>query len=120
MIDPLQYAVVALSLLIAATATAYVVLDRATDTAMLGALVLLEVAVLVQVVVGVAQLAGTERDVNGVVFVGYLIGTLLFVPAAALWALGERSRAGTAALIVLGLVVPFLELRLDQVWHPGG
>ena len=47
------------------------------------------------------------------------MGTLLFVPVAAVWALGERSRAGTAGLIVLGLVVPVLILRLEQIWTPG-
>lgn len=120
MSDPLQLAIVALSLLVALVATVYVVRDRAADALPLSLLVLLEVALLVQAVVGVVQLAGTDRDVNGLVFVGYLIGTLLFVPVAALWALGERSRAGTAGLIVLGIVVPVLELRLEQVWSPGG
>jgi hypothetical protein len=32
------------------------------------------------------------------------------------WALGERSRAGTAVLVVAGIVVPVLVLRLDQIW----
>ena len=69
--------------------------------------------------IGIVQLAQGDGDgVNGLVFVGYLLGTLLFVPAAAWWALGERSRAGTAALIVVGLVVPVLILRLQQIWTP--
>jgi len=120
MIEPLQYAVAGLALLLAAVATVYVVLDRPTGPVLLAGLGLLELAVLAQAVLGIVQLAGTERDVNGVVFVGYLLGLVVFVPVAAVWALGERSRAGTAALIVLGLVVPFLELRLDQIWNPGG
>ena len=45
------------------------------------------------------------------------IGTLLFLPAAAWWALGEPSRAGTAGLIVVGLVLPVLVLRLEQIWQ---
>ena len=70
-----------------------------------------------QAVIGIVQLARDESPgVNGPVFVGYLLGTLLFVPAAAWWSLGERSRAGTAALIVVGLVVPVLILRLQQIW----
>lgn len=119
MIDPLQTALIALSLLLAAVATAYVVLDRPTGPVLLTMLALLESGLLLQAVVGIVQLATGDRDVNGLVFVGYLLGTLLFVPAATFWALGERSRAGTAALIVLGLVVPVLVLRVQQVWSAG-
>jgi hypothetical protein len=119
MIDPLQTALIALSLLIALVATVYVVLDRPTGPVLLTGLALLESGLLVQAVVGIAQVATGDRDVNALVFVGYLLGTLLFVPAAAFWALGERSRAGTAALVVLGLVVPVLVLRVEQVWAAG-
>ena len=121
MIDPLQTLLIALSLLIAAIATVYVVLDRPAGHVLLGSLGLLEGGLLVQAVIGIVQLAQGDGDgVNGLVFVGYLLGTLLFVPAAAWWALGERSRAGTAGLIVVGLVVPVLILRLQQIWTPAG
>ena len=119
MIDPLQTLLVGLSLLIAAVATVYVALDRPVGHVLLGSLGLLEGGLIVQAVIGIVQLAqGEGGDVNGVVFVAYLLATLLFVPAAAWWALGERSRAGTAGLIVVGLVVPVLILRLEQLWTP--
>lgn len=118
MTEPLQTVLIVLSLLLALVAVVYVVLDRATDRFMLAGWVLLELGLLVQLVIGIAQLAGTDRDVSGVTFVGYLLGALLVPPAAAWWALGEKSRAGTAVLIVAGLVVPFLILRLDQIWSP--
>jgi hypothetical protein len=99
----------------------YVVLDRPAGQLLLGSLGLLEGGLLVQAVVGIVQLArGEGGDANAAVFVGYLIGTLVFVPAGAWWALGERSRAGAAGLIVVGLVVPVLILRLQQIWTPGG
>lgn len=120
MIDPLQPALIVGSLLLAAVATAYVVLDRPTGPVLLTGLALLESGLLVQAVVGIVQLTTQDRHVAGVVFVGYLLGTLLFVPAAAFWALGERSRAGTAGLVVLGLVVPVLVLRIQQVWSGAG
>ncbi len=115
--DALQTALIVLSLLLVAAAVVYVALDRPTDRLLLGGLALLELGLLVQAVIGIVQLARDESPgVNGPVFVGYLLGTLLFVPAAAWWSLGERSRAGTAALIVVGLVVPVLILRLQQIW----
>ena len=49
---------------------------------------------------------------------GYLLGALLFLPLATLWALGERTRGGTAVLVVAGLVLPVLVLRIQQVWTP--
>jgi hypothetical protein len=117
MIDPLTTTLTVLSLLLAATALGYVVLDRPADTALLSGFGLLELGLLGQAVVGVVQLArGESEGVSGPVFVAYLIAALLFVPAGVWWANGERSRAGTAALIVVGLVVPVMILRLTQIW----
>ena len=121
MIDPLQTALIVGFLLLAALATAYVVLDRLIDGFLLAVLVLLELGLVVQALVGVVQVArGEHPEANAAVFVGYLLGTLLFVPVATWWARGEPSRAGTAALIIVGLVVPVLVLRVEQVWTPGG
>lgn len=114
--EPLPALLIGASLLLAALATLYVVLDRPTDRLLLAGFALLEIGLLVQLVLGAVTLAGTSRDVNGAVLVGYLIGTLLFVPAGVVWALGERSRAGTAALVIVGLVVPVLVLRVGQIW----
>lgn len=120
MIEPLQTLLIAASLLLAALAAVYVVLDRPTGPVLLTGLALLEAGLLAQAVLGIVALATQDRDVNGPVYVGYLLGTLIFVPAAAAWALGEKSRAGTAALVVLGLVVPVLVVRVQQVWGGAG
>jgi hypothetical protein len=119
MSEPLPALLIGASLLLAAVAAGYVVLDRPTGPVLLVGFGILELALVVQAVLGIVALAGTDRDVNGVVLVGYLLGTLLFVPAGVAWALGERSRAGTAALIIVGLVVPFLVLRTGQIWNAG-
>ena len=37
-----------------------------------------------------------------------------------LWALAEPTRSGTAVLVLATLLVPFLILRLDQIWTAGG
>jgi hypothetical protein len=52
-----------------------------------------------------------------VVFVGYLIGILLILPAGVLWSIAEPTRSGTAVLIIACLTVAFLVLRLQQLWH---
>lgn len=83
------------------------------------ALAVVELALLVQLVAGIVLLAQSGGDVSAATFVGYLLGVLVVLPAGLAWALGEPSRSGTAVLVVALLVVPFLELRLDQIWSAG-
>jgi len=118
--DWLQTALIITSLAIAALAAIYVLFNRETDGWLLAPVALLAVLTLIQLVTGVIKLARTDQDVSGPTFVGYLIGLVLIPPAATIWALGERSRAGTSVLIVAGLLVPFMLLRLGQVWTAAG
>ena len=115
----LQISLSALSLLVALLAIGYVARDRAPDNLLLAAVGVLGVGCLVQLVVGLVLLAGTDRDVNGVVFVLYLLGLVAVPPLAAWWARGEPSRAGTGVVVMAGLLVPFLLLRLDALWVGG-
>ena len=116
MYEPLTWALVALSL--AATVFALVLagLDRRINWWLLGLLGVVEVLLVGQLVVGIVQLVGTDRDVSGPFFVGYLIGSLLILPIGALWALAESSRWGAGALAIACIVIPVLELRLHDLW----
>lgn len=114
----LQLTVVALSLAVAVLAGVYLVPDRRPDRWLLGLTWLLEVVLVVQLVVGVALLITESPDISVATFVGYLLGCLLLPPVAVWWARGEPSRSGTAVLVVLGVTVPFLVLRMQQVWDP--
>lgn len=116
MIDALTVTLVALSLAAMLFAAALAALDRRINWSLLGLLGVVELGLLVQLVVGVVRLAGTERDVSGVIFVGYLIGALVVLPVGALWALAESSRWGAGALAIACLVIPVAELRLHEVW----
>jgi len=120
MIDPLQTTLIVVSLLLAAVATAHVALDRPTGGLLLVMAAVLELGFLAQAVIGIAPLVSGDRDVNGPVFVGYLLAAAIFLLLATLWALGERSRGGTAVLVVAGLVLPVLVIRIQQVWTPTG
>ncbi|TCN36942.1 hypothetical protein EV644_112115 [Kribbella orskensis] len=116
MFDPLTWALVALSLAAMVFAVVLAALDRRINWWLLGLLGVVEVALLAQLVVGIVQLVGTDRDVSGPFFVGYLIGALIVLPVGALWALAESSRWGAGALAVACLVIPVLELRLHDIW----
>ena len=77
-----------------------------------------ELVVLVQLVYGVVALstAPSDRDVSGVLFVSYLVGNLLALPIGVFWSLAERTRSGTAVLLVAILTVVALQLRLETIW----
>ncbi|WP_245572611.1 hypothetical protein [Actinokineospora enzanensis] len=89
---------------------------RPDGYAYLGLLVLVELGLLGQAVIGFVQLASTDRDVSGLSFGGYLLGALLILPVAVFWSFAERTRWGTAVLVIGALVVPVMIVRLNQIW----
>ncbi|HZO70006.1 MAG TPA: hypothetical protein VFB74_33850 [Kribbellaceae bacterium] len=116
MIDALSVTVVVLALLAALGAIVLTVMNKRINWPLLIGLGVVELATLVQLVVGIVRLAGTDTDVSGVTFVIYLVAAVVVLPIGALWALAERSRWGAGVLAVACLVVPVLVLRLDQIW----
>jgi hypothetical protein len=117
--DVLQLAVTAIALAVAALALAYVVRNRRADNVLIGAIAVLWLGTLVQLVYGVVQLPEADDDVHDVVFVLYLLGLAAVPPAAAWWARGEPSRAGSGVVVVAGLLIPVLLIRLDTLWGGG-
>ncbi len=93
-----------------------VVRDQVAQDRTFALLALAEVVLLVQLVVGCVRLAGTDRDVSGVLFVSYLVGIVLALPIGAFWSLAERTRSGTGVLVVAALTVLALEVRLVDIW----
>jgi hypothetical protein len=80
-------------------------------------LIVLELGLLVQLVVGIVRLATDDRQIETATFVGYLITMVLIPPLAGFWALIERSRWGPVVMVVACLTIPVLVLRLGQVWE---
>jgi hypothetical protein len=113
-IEPLQTVLIVAALVLALVTGVYVALDRSPDRVLVALLALLEVGLVVQAVIGIAQLIGGSGD-PGITFVGYLLAVLVILPLGVLWSLGERSRGSTAVLIVALLTVAFLVLRLVQI-----
>jgi hypothetical protein len=94
----------------------FTLLDRRVNTLVLAVVAVVELITLAQLVVGVVQLASTARDVNGPVFVAYLLGLVVVLPLASVWALAEKSRWGTGVLVIAGFVLLVLVARLQQLW----
>ncbi len=111
-----ERAVVLVSLVPAVWALVLVARDKGIDLALLIGAAVVEVAVIVQLVVGIVSLVGSHRDIARGTFLGYLIGAL-FVPVVGVaWGVGEKNRYGSTVLLVFFLVVPVMVLRLDGIW----
>lgn len=75
-----------------------------------------EVMLLAQLVGGCVALAGTDRDVDGVTYVAYLVTVVVVPPAAVLWGIAEKSRWGVGVVAVGMLTVAALCLRIVDIW----
>lgn len=76
----------------------------------------LEAVLVIQVVIGLVRIVGDNGNLNIAAYLGYLVGSLLILPIGFVWAAAERTRSGTAVLLVAVIAVPVLELRLHELW----
>ena len=77
----------------------------------------LEIALVGLLVAGSIALAATSRDVDGVLFISYLVTLVVIPPAAVLWGIAEKSRWGTGVVVVAMLTVAVLCVRVLQIWE---
>ncbi|MDV3222584.1 hypothetical protein [Intrasporangium sp.] len=92
--------------------------DRLVNRVVLGLLALIEVGLVVHLVLGIGWLTGDRPDIPALTYFGYLVGSLAVLPLAAGWAWAERSRSGTAVILVGLVVVPYLFVRLHDIATP--
>ncbi|WP_211349124.1 hypothetical protein [Nocardioides litoris] len=119
MTDWLTWTVVGVGLVALVVVAVALVRDQEPQDRTFALLAGYELVVLVQLVVGCVLLARTDRDVEGVLFVSYLVGNCFALPVGVFWSLAERTRWGTAVLGVAVLTVVALQLRLETIWGGG-
>jgi hypothetical protein len=115
-VTALQIGLALLAAVVAVWLVVLIVRDVLPDDYLYAALGLLEVGLAAVLVTGLVQVFGDHGGLNVAAYVGYLVGTVVILPVAFLWSLGERTRAGTGVLLVAVVVVPVLFLRLHQLW----
>ncbi|MGW5638353.1 hypothetical protein [Streptomyces sp. NPDC003832] len=72
---------------------------------------------LIQLVVGIVQLArGEEPEQGTTIFVAYLLGAFACVPAAGFMSLAERTKWGSLTVASGAVVLAVLEVRLYDIW----
>ena len=112
----LQIGLSLMCLVIAVLLVVLIVRDRRPGPVTFGLLGLVELGLLAQLVLGLARVFDDHRGVSVATYVGYLVGTLLILPLAAGWSWAERTRNGTAVLLVAVVVVPVLFVRIHDIW----
>ncbi len=94
---------------------------RTPSDLVLGALGIVELLLIVQVVIAiVAPLAGNHPSGSVLEFWVYLVSAALLPIAAGFWALIERSRWSTVILGVAALSVAVMLYRMWQIWEVQG
>jgi hypothetical protein len=117
-VDGLATALIVGVLVFAGLSLVMTALNRRVDRPLLAAVALGEAGLLVQVVWAIVRLADGARPAGGMaIFIGYLAGSLVILPIAAAWGLGERTRWGPAVVAAGFLVTAVLIVRMQQVWH---
>ncbi len=113
-------AITVVALLLAVLGAASTVAGRRIGLVHLLGAGLLEVLLLVQAVVAVADMAGGTRLADPATFVSYLVSVLLVPVAGVLWARTDRSRWAGTVIAVAALVVAVMVWRLLQLWEAPG
>lgn len=117
MLDALTVAVAVAALALAAWCGFAAYRDQPTKDWHFIGMAVVSVLALAQLVVGIVQMARGERPDQGMtIFIAYLIGAFLAVPAAGFLSLSERTRWGSVTVAAGAVVLAVLEVRLYDIW----
>lgn len=109
-------ATIVVGLAIAAWAAVLLIMNRPVGRYLQGAVLGLTAMFVVLAIGGIAQMVGTDREFARAEFVGYLLLSPLIPLGAWWWSKNDKSRAGSGVVLVIGLVMPVLVVRIQQVW----
>ena len=118
MIDALAYVVVALAAVATIWGVVTAVANKPPGKAQLLFAAGVEVVTVIQSIIAAAKLAAGFRPVELATTIGYLIGIVILIPIAWLWANAERNRFSGIVLAVAALAVLAMTLRLLVLWTP--
>ena len=114
--DALAVTIIIVSLAVGAWCFVAAARDRWIDVTHLVGLALIEGLLLVQAALALAAIGGGHRPGEYVTFVGYLVTSVLMLPAAVGLALLEKTRWGSVIAGSASVVAAVLTIRLQQVW----
>jgi len=116
-IPVLGYAILAAGLALALWTGVQAARRRPTSESQMVGAIVVEAALLVQVVIALIRVVGGHGLNEPVTFVAYWIGILLALPLGFYLAREERTRWGSLCLCFTAVVVAVMMLRLLQLWQ---
>ena len=112
--------IIVASLAMAAWSLVHLVLNRPMSRALHSSQLVIAALFILLAIGGIVQMIGSDRDFARAEFVGYLIVSPVIPIGSWWWTRGDRTRIGSAIIVVVGLVMPVLVARIQQVWTGGG
>ena len=112
--------IIVASLAMAAWALVHLLLNRPMSRALHSSQLVIAALFILLAIGGIVQMIGSDRDFARAEFVGYLIVSPVIPIGSWWWTRGDRTRIGSAIIVVVGLVMPVLVARIQQVWTGGG
>jgi hypothetical protein len=113
---PFATATIIVSLVVALWALVQLIIKRPVGRSLQIAMLLLTALFVILAIGGIAQMLGTDREFARAEFVGYLLLSPMIPLGAWWWSRNDETRAGSAVVLVVGLVMPVLVVRFQQVW----
>jgi len=114
--DGLAITIIIVSLAVGGWCFVAVARDRWIDVTHLVGLALIEGLLLVQAALALASIGGGHRPGEYATFLGYLVTSVLMLPAAVGLGLMEKTRWGSVIAGAAAVVAAVVTLRLQQVW----
>lgn len=108
--------IIVVSLAVAVWSAVHLLINRPISRHLRASLLALTALFIVFALGGIIQMAVSDRDFARLEFVGYLVLSPLIPLGAWWWVRGDTTRAGSAILLVIALVMPVLVIRIQQVW----
>lgn len=116
MTDLVAYGVAGLAVVVAMFAGWHTYRRLEFSNPLFYAVAVLEIVLVGLLIGGSVALGSTSRDVDGVLFVSYLVTLVVIPPAAVIWGIAEKSRWGSGVVVVAMLTVAVLSVRALDIW----
>lgn len=109
-------ATIVVGLAVAIAAAVHLIANKPVGRYLQAGVLVLTGMFIVLAIGGIIQMFGTDRELARAEFVGYLLLSPLIPLGAWWWSKNDETRAGSGVLLVVGLVMPVLVVRIQQVW----
>jgi hypothetical protein len=115
-LQPLTVVLLVASGLLGLLATHHLIRGRLVDDPLIIVGAAIELALVVQLVVGLGKASAIGDGAERATFIAYLFTVLLVIPATIVIAVKEKTQWAMAVVLGGALVVAILVARLQQVW----